>query len=430
MSLTGLLFLVPFLALLGLALARHPIYGLMAYLAAFYVHPPSRWWGVDLGDWRWSLLAAAVTVVSIWIHGSRRGRTPFFKYSVVWLLVVYVLWLVVQSPWALVPVMQSDLMEMYAKFIIAIYIVVGSIDSEKHLRWFFWAHFLGCLCLSIIANENYTGGRFDSFGGPGIADANSAANQLVTGVLVGASLLLAGRVWGKIGVLVTMPFVVNTLVMTGSRSGFLAFVVAGIAFNLLAPTRFQKAIRVASILGVALFALLAGQQYWERMATIRDRGADTAGIDTSGGRVEIIRAQWRMFEKYPLGCGHRCTGFLSYQYLGKEYFWDVKEGVGRTSHNTFMTSLVEQGIPGAVFYVLLLAWFGNTIRQVRRRTLGELTFVSVALPAVAGSIAAVFVSDMFVDLLKHEVRIWLVGCLIAMNELCRADSAPEAAVSS
>jgi hypothetical protein len=47
---------------------------------------------------------------------------------------------------------------------------------------------------------------------------------------------------------------------------------------------------------------------------------------------------------------------------------------------------------------------------------------------VAGSLVAVFVGDMFVDYLKHEVRIWLIAILMAIVAM-REDRAKSSALS-
>ena len=47
--------------------------------------------------------------------------------------------------------------------------------------------------------------------------------------------------WRQKAILVGMaPFLVNAIVATVSRSGFLALVVGGLAFNFLAPSRYRK----------------------------------------------------------------------------------------------------------------------------------------------------------------------------------------------
>ena len=71
MSLTGLAFLLAFAAGIGLAVMRHPLFGLYTYIAVFYLHPPSRWWGETLPDLRWSLLGGsgdAGHVVALAVH--------------------------------------------------------------------------------------------------------------------------------------------------------------------------------------------------------------------------------------------------------------------------------------------------------------------------------------------------------------------------
>ena len=68
MSLTAIVFVGVYVACLGYALMRRPMYGLVAYLWAFYNHPPSRWWGDDLPTLRWSLIAAVVTLLALKLH--------------------------------------------------------------------------------------------------------------------------------------------------------------------------------------------------------------------------------------------------------------------------------------------------------------------------------------------------------------------------
>lgn len=418
MSLSSLTFVSIFVALCGMALVRHPVYGLLAYLAAFYVHPPSRWWGQGaLLDVRWSLVAAGVTLVAVLIHQRGKPAKPFFKHSIVLILVLFVVWIAIQSEWALAPEKHADLVEMYAKFTIAAYLIYRSLDSEKNIRLFLWGHVLGCLFLSWLAFSEYQGGRFNDFGGPGISDANSAANQLVTGILVGASLFLVGGLRGKLTSVGVLPFIVNAMVATGSRSGFLAFGVGGLLYNLFAPKKSRRFVLVLSVLGVILVLMLTGPTYWQRIATIKVAGQNIEGVDTGGGRWELLIAQTQMSKEYPMGCGHRCTGVLASSYLDKKAFEGLPPGVGRTSHNTFMTLLVEQGWPGALFYLVIAIWTARNILSLWRQLRHDDGPLATLLPGVASVLGAIFVGDLFVDFLKHEVRIWFFAVLMAMANL-------------
>ena len=73
MSLTALVFIAVYFLALGLAFARHPVYGLYAYMLSFYQHPQSRWWGGDLPEMRLSLVAAVVTLIAV-LAAQNRSR--------------------------------------------------------------------------------------------------------------------------------------------------------------------------------------------------------------------------------------------------------------------------------------------------------------------------------------------------------------------
>jgi hypothetical protein len=63
---------------------------------------------------------------------------------------------------------------------------------------------------------------------------------MVTGILVGGSLFLAGRLRERAILLALLPLIVNALIATISRSGFLAICVGGIVFNYFTPPAFRK----------------------------------------------------------------------------------------------------------------------------------------------------------------------------------------------
>ena len=75
MSLTGLLFLAAYLGGLGMAFVRGPIWGLWTYMAVFYIHPPSRWWGVGLPPIRWALFAALITLFALIVRNARNRQS-------------------------------------------------------------------------------------------------------------------------------------------------------------------------------------------------------------------------------------------------------------------------------------------------------------------------------------------------------------------
>lgn len=414
MSLTSLAFLAAFFSGCIAALVRHPVYGLVTYVLMLYLHPPSRWWGEALPDLRWSLTAAAVTLVGVLMKRNSRPTLPIMRHPVMVGLLAFVAWIALQSIWALDRPMHMELLTIYVKYAVLLALIVKCLDSEEHLRLFVWAHVLGCFYLGWIVYTSYEGGRFEGFGGPDINEANAGALQIVTGIFAGSALFLATNWKGRAVLLGCMPFLVNALVATQSRSGFLAAGIGGVIFNFLAPKRYSKLIRVLSILAVVLFALLTNPDYWLRIGSLQYAGEEVEGVDTGAGRLVIIEAQGRMFLEYPFGCGHRCTASLSTRFLADEYLTGEGADRARASHNTVMTLLVEQGIPGVLCYVLLLAWIIRKVLALRRRVRERADFQALLVPAMAAALCAVTLSDMFVDYLKMEVRFWFVALLIAM----------------
>jgi O-antigen ligase len=320
------------------------------------------------------------------------------------------------------------LLEYYVKFGVAAFLIWRSLDSEQNFRLFLWAHVAGCFYFGWLAYTAYGGGRFEEFGGAGVKDANEAALTLGSGAIVLGALLLWVK-WREKTVLVGMaPFIVNAIVATVSRSGFLALVLGGLTFNLLAPSKYRKWVVPMSILAGVLMLMLTTEDYWSRVETIAYRGQEVEGKDTGSGRLEIIAAQLQMFRSYPLGCGHSCTAILSPQFLGEEHLQD-QSGM-RASHNTFMSMLVEHGIPGAVIYLLVVIVVARRVLLLFRGTSNTAGFIATMLPGIAGSLAAMLVADMFVPYMRFEVRIWFICLLWVLWRLKVEDDAVAHVVDS
>lgn len=419
--LTAAAFLLAYATGCLLALARHPIFGLITYVGVFYLHPPARWWGNNLPDLRWSLLAACVTLVGVLIHRSDIKGPRLFDFSLMKGALLFLAWLALQSLWALNQPMHLELLTLTAKYVLLIGLMYKCIDSEKHLKYFLWTHAAGCFYFGTIVFTSYIGGRFEGFESPGVSEANSGSLQVVTGVIVTFALFLSGKWTEKAPAIGFMPFTLNALVATISRSGFLALGISGILFNLFSPRESIRTVRIFSLAGLALFVALTNPVYWDRIDTLLNAGEQIEGEDTGVGRLVLMRAQFEMFSEYPFGCGHRCTATLSPQYMDDVYLTGPEGNRARSSHNTFMSLLVEQGIPGAGLYIILLFWIARTVlrlRQPMRKSSGLLANTYAATVAILG---AIFVGDMFVDYLKYETRVWFLGILVIVEKFYAAN---------
>jgi O-Antigen ligase len=432
MSATALLFVLLFAAGCLMALARHPIYGVMTYVLLFYVSPADRWWGqgVTLGV-RWALIAAVITMLALLIHRPPRPAIPMLRQPLMWGFIAFVAWVALQGFWAIDTEQHSSLVGYYLKYVVAMYLIYRSVDSEDNLKRFMWAHVLGCTYIAWVAFTGADGGRFDDFGGAGIGDANSGALTIVTGILAAASLFLAGASKAKAGAVAAMPIMVNAVVATISRSGFLAFGTAGLVYNYFAPKKHAKWIRILSVAGLGLFLALTNPVYWARIQSIKYQGEQVEGVDTGAKRLVLIQAQSRMFQEHPLGCGSRCTDALSPMYLDQKQLAGAPGQEQRSSHNTFMTMLVDHGVPGAAAYLLMVLWTVRALLRLKREYVERDDFLAQVLPAVAGGLIAIIVGDMFVQYPKLEIRFWLLTILMSMLSMtvARTARAPAAAAA-
>ncbi len=421
---TMVVFVLAYFAGLVMALWRAPIWGLCSYLLAFYVHPPSRWWGGALPDLRWSLLAAAVTLIAVWMHRGDQKRPLWLSHPFAILFIAYVAIMWIQTPWALAPELHAVGLEYLTKYVLVFYFVWRICDSMESIKIVLLAHVAGCFFLGWQALGVDVSGRLDGIGGPGINNANTLGMQMGTGLTAAAMLIFAYRDWVRYAAIAMTPFIVNTIVLTQTRAAFLGILAAGLLIWAIRPRVDNKLFYSFAALGLVLFSWLAQDYFWERMRSVTDAVKQTENMDTSAeSRIYIIKAQWEMAKDYPLGTGFRGTVALSPQYLDERWLTSVSGDVtvdgARSSHNTFMTTLVEQGFLGATLYLML--WFGiaRTVLRIyldNRRSTGT-TEILALNAAIGASLTVVFVAGAFTDFLNAEVQYWFIAMLAALSRM-------------
>lgn len=425
--LTAAAFVLFFGACAVLAFVRHPIYGLYLYLAAIYVHPPSRYWGYMLPDLRWSFIAAVVAVLAIVVNRKKLAPRPvWLANGPAVLLSLYAVWLWMQSAWALDQSLHLEAVVRYSKYLIAFWIVYRVTDSREGVRDLLFAHVMGCVLLGVFAYfAGREAGRLNGVGGPGIDDANTLGMYLATGAIACAGLLLSQRGWRQYACFGGMALILNALVLTNSRGALLGLLAGGVVLGLCRARQHRTLFWSLAVVGALSIGALVDRAFVDRMFTIRDAINQTDGMDNSArSRFELYNAQLQMFIDHPMGSGHRGTAVLSPLYLDKEWLTTVsrdgEEMSARASHNSFMTALVEQGLPGAVMFLALLGWLLGAILRVRRLDRRADAGWTTNGAALCGALMAVFVAGISSDFSKAEVQFWLFAGLASLLQGCSA----------
>jgi len=424
MSLTALAFAVSYVFGLAAGLLRNPLYGLYTYIAVFYLHPPARWWAFDLPNMRWSMLAGVVTLIATLRVEPISGRDSWLAGRGIKILIAFVVWFWIQSFWALDGKVHQEAAALFTKYLILFFLIYRLVHDEKTLQRVLFMHTLGCLYLGWLALLAPPWGRLEGVGGPAIDSANALAMQLGVGLVYSSVMLFRGSKLTKGMAIVAIPLIVNGIVQTESRGGVLGLLVAGVVMTYLSPPKFRRWFVVAGLAGLLLLVQIAPENFLERIGTITASVEEPEEMDTSAsGRLVLIEAQWQMFLDYPFGTGHRGTAVLSADYLSVEQLaGDTFEEGGRgsrSSHNTLMTALVEQGIPGIVLFVALIWWAFRTLQKIRRSDPDFQSGLAPYQAAIGGALAAVLVSGMFADYLKMEIFYWNIALIAVLFDIVK-----------
>jgi hypothetical protein len=422
-----------------LAFARHPFFGLGLYLAVFYIHPPSRWWAYMLPDFRWSLIAGTVALLAVLLYREKApaGTRPWYSTVPGVAILVYLVWFWIQNLWALSPNLHYEFSVRLTKYAIAFFLVYRLASDPKRSTDVLLLHVAGCALLGLIAVfvGRGGGGRLDGVGGPGIDDANTLGMYLATAIAVGAVLLLTLKGWRRVLVFVALPILLNGLILANSRGAMLGLLAGGAMAYYLCPPKKKWIFYSLAAVGLLGAVSLVDVAFVDRMFTIKSAVQRSEEIDSSAeSRLVLIEAQMKMAARYPHGTGLRGTAALSREYLDVRWLTGGHEGGARSSHNTFMSALVEQGILGAIVYIWLCAWGITVVGKLktlqRQRVDAELTAPAVACCA---AIAVIWTAGQFTDYLMAEVQFWMFALLAASLEQIRVaviEPGPAVRVSS
>lgn len=420
MSITAFLFLLFFGAGLVLSFVRHPIYGLYAYLLAFYLNPTAAWWSQELPSIRWSLIAAIVTLIAT-IGQSRNREFPLWLNT--WparLLIVYVAWMWIQSIWALGTESHLEMSILFSKYVILFYLIYTICRDGNTITAFALAHIAGTFYLGWRAFGIDVSGRLEGLGVAGGADSNTFGMYLTTGLAFAGVLLLGLRDWRRWAVFLAIPFIFNGIVLAGSRGTFVGLLAAGFAAWYLKPRVYRRWFYFASVLALILFVRLSSEFFLERIGgTLRAVVDEQVELDSSAtSRLAIAEAQWEMAKDYPLGAGGKGTNILSPYYIDPRY---LSVQGARSSHSTLMAVLVDQGFPGLLLYVIGVLWVAKTLHRLKMLDRLDLPAeLGLYRAAIGAALAAAFVSGQFSNFLKAEVQIWLIALLAVVWSLAQS----------
>jgi len=257
---------------------------------------------------------------------------------------------------------ELGIFKKWATPFIIFFVLFNIIDDEKTLK----RTILGLIILLAVTSITTPlistgilkiGHLSESFKGraAGFGGENSFASYLVLFIpLVLTYTLFQKRFMHRAASTVLLAFTFVALVTTGSRGGLFSFLVAMAVY--LYVLKRQRMIRLQGILALIVTVLIIGSISFvlapsEPKSILLDR-LDTSrleegeGLDKyTAGRTLFLRKGIQLFFESPI-YGHGQNSFLP--------LVEKKFGIHGVAHNAYLTYLVEYGIFGLIFFVMIL----------------------------------------------------------------------------
>ena len=151
-----------------------------------------------------------------------------------------------------------------------------------------------------------------------------------------------------------------------SRGGFLGLVSVGLYCWLKSKHKVKATLVFA--MAIVLMLSFAPERYWDELKTIR---TSTEKGDTGGERLYFWKLAWRMLLDNPImGVGAGNFGMNPDAYMTAEEkeergeLWGGGHYWGRVCHSTYFTILAEEGLPGAIVFLLIVYAFFKDMNRV------------------------------------------------------------------
>jgi O-antigen ligase len=353
--------LAAYLGLLGVGLVAaliSPLAGAIACLEAYLLNPV-----VLLGEtpFRFQLWTTFAFFVGYALHrpqGLPRAGRESIPVILLWIFVMIggasSLWAVHSSSQAL-----NQIYELF-KTILMLTFFIRVVRNESDMSALVTACILGVWHAAILhtfgVRFGYVPNAFGKEYGV-LPDTQTPVMILFTPLLIVLAVL--GSKVQKIISWMALPFVLNSIVSSYMRTGFVSLAMEMGLLVLFLPKRITLRLLPAVAAGALLFIFrLAPADYWERMNTIKAPTEESS----ANSRFVIAQASLRMLRDYPFGVGYRNYPDVSPRYLQSDFL----TGGRRSAHNSFFSVLCETGIIGFGVWISAFLWAILTFRRIRK----------------------------------------------------------------
>jgi len=337
----------------------------LIFIISYFIHLPARI--PILGTIRFDLLLVCLIALTIVISRKARENTGLTETDKILLalgLYIFVTIPLAEWPGSVLKNGMPNLIKAMSFYVFALF----TIKTEKQLKYFMFV-FIGCQTFRVLeplylhVTEGYWG-SITAMGDWSVMDRLSGAPHdvinpnglafVITSVIpfyyfLGAYL----PPHYKVMIFSLIPISVYALVLTASRTGFLALfvIISGILMKTKAKIFFLALVVVGAF---ALFTHLTADQV-DRFRSITE--SDVRGAQTARGRIEGVIDNFRVAMDHPfLGHGLGTSAEVNFHKLGN----------AMPAHNLYAEIMQELGFFGLIIFLLFIkAIYSNFSRAAK-----------------------------------------------------------------
>lgn len=308
----------------------------------------------------------------------------------------------------------------FLKFVIYFVLMVNILNRDYKLKFFYHAQVFAAawMVYRCFDLRGTTGARFENRDGAVINDSNqfAAANVLMLPLVM--RKVFEGPLWIRFGALMGVFGIIMTVMITGSRGGFLGMAAVFVVTLLVYRKRRKQILVGCLVLGIVAYPFLPGTFVTrvEQLLGMAGVAEEEEEVDASAGsRLASWGLSYEMWQKYPLfGCGMRNFGYyMGYELEGKE--WGER---GHEAHSLWFEALAQGGLVVTVPLIAMMILFYIRTWKISRRYIGT-PYEQTAEDIYALQIGytGFLVCATFVNRMSYEPVYWWCGLAAAYTRV-------------
>jgi putative inorganic carbon (hco3(-)) transporter len=405
-----------FIALFGAFF--NPLFGLFGYLLEYFQRPALYWWGRELPDLRWNFTIGAATAAAYLMQSNSLPAVRRTTNVAFVLMLLQAANTSIVTLWAVTPDISWNWSVQYWKLVVTYALFAGIVRTPRTLALVILFQIIGAAWWGWDALDNRRfGARLEGLGSGDTQNANALGAHLLTIIpLTVLFAVLKQPMWIRVVAAISLPLILNLMILTNSRGVTLGLAASGLAAVVLVRKGLRKRMVLGAAMGVVGLYLIADPEFVERQQSIVSPEDNSAQ-----SRLSLWAGSSAMIWDYPLGAGGKGFHFLSPRYVPE---LEAAGSEGRSSHNTYIQVAADWGIQGLILFLALIVYTFKVLHRVRKERVEPdwIYFVSLGMQlGLIGTLTAAFFSVRFFG----ESIYWLCGLSTALYQMTGSAAAED-----